>query len=348
MRETMRRAGLISLLLSLSLLASCGASKNKIETAAPPPMPRVVTAPVPPKPVTPTPPSPGILTTPTPVAAEGVSLWSDQYLYAGWRIQKYFYDSRSRLVDPASNLRAQGSYAQVKSAFDYLRWRDKVQPKSRRLVLLMHGLASSPAVWETMRKALDADGWEARTLTYPTTEQGVQPNADVVEALLKNQEGYSEIAIVAHSLGGLIARSVLSRPSFATLPVPVTRVIMLGTPNQGAELAALLRPLARAAVTASANDLMPDRARQFGSIPASVKFAVIAGGRNSSIGYNPLLAGDNDSIVRVDETRTANIDDFIVMPVTHMQMTTDPDVIAAVRRFLRTGGLRVISTKPVG
>jgi pimeloyl-ACP methyl ester carboxylesterase len=327
----------------LAMLAACGGKPIKVATPTAPP---AVVRPQPPVVVqAPSAPPQGILTKPTPVVSEDISLWADQFLYAGWRIQKYFYDSRSRLVDVSGNIRAQGNYAQVKQAFDYLRYKEKITPKSRRLILLLHGLASGPAIWNDMRKALESDAWEARTITYPTTEQGVQPNADVVETLLKNQEGYSEIAIVAHSLGGLITRATLSRPSFTTLPVPVTTVVMLGTPNQGAVLAAMLRPIARAAVTASANDLLPERARQFGSIPASIKFAVIAGGRNSTIGYNPLLAGDNDSIVRVDETKTANMDDFIVLPVTHTQMTTDIATINAVRRFLRTGLLKGIVVK---
>ncbi len=329
--------------LLITLLAACGA-KPEVATTIPPQQPVVVPAgPV----VTPAPPPAGVLTKPTPVEANtGASLWSDQYLYAGWRIQKYFYNSNSRLVDARGNIRAQGNYGRVKQAFDYLRWQEKVVPKSRRLALLMHGLASSPAVWDTMRKALEVDGWEARSITYPTTEQGVQPNADIVEALLKNQEGYSEIAIVAHSLGGLITRATLSRPSFTALPVPVTRVVMLGTPNQGAVLAAMLRPVARAAVTASANDLLAERARQFGNIPASVQFGVIAGGRNNTLGYNPILAGDNDSIVRVDETRAGNMDDFIVLPVTHMKMTTDTATILAVRRFLRLGKFMAVAPVP--
>jgi pimeloyl-ACP methyl ester carboxylesterase len=289
-----------------------------------------------------------VLTKPEAVQAEGISLWSDEFLYAGWRIQRNFYETRSRLVDVRGNLRAQGSYTQVKQAFDYLRYKEKVVPRATRLVLLLHGLASNPDVWRTIQRALEADGWEARTVTYPTTEQGVGPNGDVLENLLKNQEGYGEIAIVAHSLGGLVTRAALSRPSFTTLPVPVTKVVMLGTPNQGATLASMLRPIARAAVTASANDLMPERARQFGAIPLQVRFGVIAGGRNTSMGYNPLLSGDNDSIVKVSEARTQNMDDFIVLPVTHMNMTTDPNVILTVRRFLRTGAFRQIVVKPVG
>jgi pimeloyl-ACP methyl ester carboxylesterase len=342
----MRLRGLLVRLAFSSLivsLAACGGNK-KVATNTIPPPPQTMPRPLPTPPVAP---PAGVLTKPVAVQAEGISLWSDEFLYAGWRIQRHFYDSRSRLVDASGKLRAVGMYAQVKLAFDYLRYKEKVKPRSTHLVLLLHGLASNPDVWNSMQKTLDQDGWEARTITYPTTEQGVAPNGDVLENLLKHQEGYADIAIVAHSLGGLVTRAAVSRPSFTTLPVPVTRIVMLGTPNQGAVLAEMLRPIARAAVTASANDLLPERARQFGAIPPQVIFGVIAGGRNASTGFNPLLAGDNDSIVKVTEARTQNMDDFIILPVMHTKMTADPGVIARVRLFLRTGGFRPVSTKPV-
>lgn len=330
------------------LLAACGSTPRPV--VATPPVPSVAQAPAaavePVRPLVP----PANLVKPVKVDDDSVSLWADEYLFAGWRIQRHFYEGTSRLVDARGFLRARGSYVACKAAFDYLRKVEHVQPKSRHLVLLLHGLGSKPSTMQTLRVAIERDGFEAETVTYPTTEQGVVPNADGVEKLLLNLEGYEDVAIVSHSLGGLITRAALSRLSFAYLPVPVKTVVMLGTPNQGAVLASALRPLARAAVTASANDLLPERARQLGDIPASVRLGVIAGGRGSRFGYNPLLAGDNDSIVRVEETKTGNMKEWITLPVLHTSMTTDAACISAVRRFLLGGTLKAPAapTRPLG
>ncbi len=320
----------------LFLLGACGGQKQVASPLPAPAKPTVQVPSPPPPPVRPT-----SLIKPTPVEAEVVSVWQDEFLFAGWRIQKHFYQGNARLVDARGMMRAQGSVAACKQAFDYLRaYEERITPRSTKLVLLLHGLGSTPTVMSSLKRALETDGYDVMTVTYPTTEQGVQPNADGVERILKSLEGYSEVSIVAHSLGGLITRSALSRPSFATLPVPVKNVVMLGTPNQGAALAAAFRTIARAAVTAAANDLLPERARQMGTIPAAVRFGVIAGGRGGRIGFNPLLLGDNDSVVRTEETKTANMDEWIVLPVFHTQMTIDAGCIAAVRRFLRGGNLR--------
>jgi pimeloyl-ACP methyl ester carboxylesterase len=345
LRPTKAGAFLLVGLLAL-LAAACGKPTPKPQaTPQAPPRP-VATAPA----ATPTPaPAPTVvaaprfpaaLTRPVPVQAEAVSLWSDEFLFAGWRIQRQFYSGQSRLVDARGFQRAVGSYAACKEAFDYLRTTERVVPRSRRLVLLLHGLGSTPTVMKSLERAIEADGFDAMTVTYPTTEQGVANNADSVERLLSNLEGYSEVAVVAHSLGGLITRATLSRPSFATLPVPVRTVVMLGTPNQGASLAEMLRPLARMAATASANDLIPARARQIGPIPKVVRFGVIAGGTNNRWGYNPILGADNDGVVKVSEARAQNMADFLLLPVTHTAMTEDVRVANAVRQFLRTGTFR--------
>lgn len=343
---------------ALFALAACGGADRPVATnPAPPAAPRTAEAAavrpgpapaaqppgavptLPPAPVSVRPPAG--LTRPTPVTdTQSVSLWTDQFLFAGWRIQKHFYSGQSRLVDARSMVRAVGTYEQAKAAFDWLRVSERVTPRSRRLALLLHGLGSNPQVMGTLERALEQDGYEADTVTYPTTEQGVSAHADGVEQLLRNLEDYDEVVIVAHSLGGLITRATLSRPSFPTFRVPVRAVVMIGTPNQGATLAEMVRPLARMAATASANDLLPSRARQIGPIPRGVRFGVIAGGRGGSLGYNPLLAGDNDGVVMVRETRAANMTDFLLLPVMHNSMTTNPDVIRAVRAFLRFGRFR--------
>jgi pimeloyl-ACP methyl ester carboxylesterase len=338
--------GLLGALLLCGLtLSACGKKTDLPAPTSPPPAP-VVVVPPPPAPPPPPPSPPPSLVTPRAVEAEGISVWQDEFLFAGWRIQRHFYQGNARLVDGRNMVRAIGSSAACREAFDYLKWKEGITPRSRKLVLLLHGLGSRPDVMLTLKKALEADGWDAQTVTYPTTEQGVASNADGLEKILTALQGYDEVSIVAHSLGGLITRAALSRPSFAKLRVPVRNVVMLGTPNQGATLAASLWPFARAAVTAAANDLLPERARQFGAIPKSVRFGVIAGGRSARIGYNPLLLGDNDSIVRTDETKAANMDEWIIMPVFHTNMTTDPAIITAVRRFLKGGTLMSTATAP--
>lgn len=289
-------------------------------------------------PPAPQPPAKG-LTKPVRVELGAPSLWADVLIWGGWKIQQHFYTGQFRLVDPAFMLRAEGTETVCQQALAYLKWKEKARPRSRKLALLIHGLASSEQIWSPMRRALIAGGYEVASITYPSTEQSLSAHGNVLERVLLNmdKQDFDSVVIVAHSLGGLVTRTALSRPSFTKLPVPVTHVVMLGTPNRGATMASWFRPLARAAYTATANDLLPERARLVGAIPAAVQFGVIAGGKGTSIGFNPLLAGDDDGVVKVEETQAQNMDGFYRIPVTHMEMAQDSRVIAAVRRFLATG-----------
>jgi len=149
------------------------------------------------------------------------------------------------------------------------------------------------------------------------------------------------VVIVAHSLGGLVTRSALGRNDAADLPVPVRSVVMLGTPNQGARFASRLGLLARAIVSSSANDLKPERVKQLPRVVKSIAVGVIAGGRGAdTYGYNVLMGEDNDGVVTVAETKARFMADFLRLPVLHVRMTDDKQVIAATRRFLRTGRFR--------
>ncbi len=329
-----RRAALLTVCAGL---AACG------KTVSPPARPSGPTVlPLPPKaPPPPTPPK-SLTIPPRPAVTEQASLWSDSLLYAGWRIQSHFYAGQSRLVDRDGLIRAEGTRAECVAALAYLKWKEAVRPTSRRLAILVHGLASSPAIWAPMRKALEFDGYEVTTYTYPSTEQSLYVSANGLEQSLLALDplDYDSVVIVAHSLGGLLTRAALARPTFARYPVKVSHVVMLGTPNQGATLAGLLGPLARAAVTASANDLTPERARQVGPVPASIRFGVIAGGQGTALGLNPLLAGDDDGVVKISETRAVNMDDHLILPLSHSALISDAQAITSVRRFLQTGHLR--------
>lgn len=115
------------------------------------------------------------------------------------------------------------------------------QPPSRyRPVVLIHGLDDPGKVWMNLAPALTEAGFDVRILTYPND----QPITD--SALLLHRElaalylhGVTELDIVAHSMGGLVARDLLSR-SHGNPPgerPKVNRLIMVGTPNHGSELA---------------------------------------------------------------------------------------------------------------
>ncbi|MGD9017011.1 MAG: hypothetical protein PVH30_06480, partial [Desulfobacterales bacterium] len=116
-------------------------------------------------------------------------------------------------------------------------------PPENKPVVLVHGLDDPGIVWMTLAPVLSDDGFSVLILTYPND----QPIAESARFFLKSLESMppgERISIVAHSMGGLVAREMLTNPELdygakadsGALP-RVDRLIMVGTPNHGSELA---------------------------------------------------------------------------------------------------------------
>ena len=144
--------------------------------------------------------------------------------------------------------------------------------------------------------------------------------------------------VVAHSMGGLLARAYLARHR----PARLGRVVMLGTPNGGSEVADLLRdwPLYRIVFGPAGQQLVtrqtPDLRAALGMVDYDL--GILAGDRP----LNPfaaalLFAGPNDGKVSVASTRLAGMADHCVIATSHTRLPSHPQAVAAALRFLRDG-----------
>ena len=105
------------------------------------------------------------------------------------------------------------------------------------LVLCVHGVDSGPQTFADLRGYLSAQGVVSGTFGY-ANDEAIDRIAEELSARLKAHKGDHpdrRVVIVAHSMGGLVARSMLETPRLD--PQNVSTLIMLGTPNQGSHLA---------------------------------------------------------------------------------------------------------------
>ena len=112
-------------------------------------------------------------------------------------------------------------------------------------VVLVHGLDDPGKVWMNLAPALSRKGFNVWQLHYPN-DQPIEESARFFYDQLKplQQLGTTRLAIVSHSMGGLVAREMLTDPRIAYIEkagageVPrVIGLIMVATPNHGSELA---------------------------------------------------------------------------------------------------------------
>jgi len=103
-------------------------------------------------------------------------------------------------------------------------------------VLLLHGYACNRGYWRPLRKRLRAAGISHLAIDLePVTGAIGDYEKQVAEAVaaLARQSGSERVIIVAHSMGGLVARAYLRSHGASR----VARVITLGTPHHGTGLA---------------------------------------------------------------------------------------------------------------
>jgi pimeloyl-ACP methyl ester carboxylesterase len=114
-------------------------------------------------------------------------------------------------------------------------------------IVLVHGLDDPGKVWQDLAPALRNQGHEVWLMNYPN-DQPVAESADLLFAALRKIRslGVKHISIVAHSMGGLVSREMLTRPDLnyrvarQNGQVPrVDKLIMVGTPNHGSHMARL-------------------------------------------------------------------------------------------------------------
>ena len=110
-----------------------------------------------------------------------------------------------------------------------------------RPVLLVHGFACSGAVWRPLLARLRAAGvGPARAVSLEPPFADIEAYAAEVLAQLEalsSRGGGRAVTVVAHSMGGLVARAALRRAR----PHLIGRIITLGAPHHGTALACCFR-----------------------------------------------------------------------------------------------------------
>ncbi len=218
------------------------------------------------------------------------------------------------------------------------------EASAHHLVIVLHGFLRTSWSVAALEEHLGDEGRDVINWGYRTTDTRVDATVDqLAEALreaLESRPADTRVDVVAHSMGGLVARRLAQRHP----ELPLGRIVTIGTPHQGAQIAALAgqfriyRGLLGAGATV---DLEPGSellAELPPEAPAGVPVGVIVGGRGDEMGYNPLIGGDDDGIVGVLEAELPGAADTLFLAdVHHAALRHDARVLAAVTSFLETG-----------
>jgi triacylglycerol esterase/lipase EstA (alpha/beta hydrolase family) len=107
--------------------------------------------------------------------------------------------------------------------------------KAKVAVLLVHGYGCNRAMWLKFSKGLSRQGYASEGINLEPPLGSIDDYPQIIEngvQTLLHRTGATQIAIVAHSMGGLAARAFLN-VSTQENNQRIAKVITLGTPHQG-------------------------------------------------------------------------------------------------------------------
>jgi pimeloyl-ACP methyl ester carboxylesterase len=213
-------------------------------------------------------------------------------------------------------------------------------PPSPDGVVFLHGSCRTFRSFIKMQLAIEAAGFATRNIGYPSRLKALSDLADDIHVAIapfaERNQGHTHF--VCHSMGGLLARVYLARYR----PARLGRVVMLGTPNGGSEIADALQgllpyrlffgPAGKQLVTrrdAATEAMMP---------PVDYPVGVIAGNRTlDPISSLLFLPRPNDGRVTVANTKLDGMADHIVIRADHALMLRNRQAIDQTIAFLKDG-----------
>ncbi|QDU08433.1 alpha/beta fold hydrolase [Gimesia aquarii] len=272
----------------------------------------------------------------------GRQFWGDVQFFQGWKIQQNVLTKHYRLLNSSDQRYESGTLEECQKRLEEIKQAQQLKPMQGKAVILIHGIIRSSKSFEKMKRACQKTGRLVVPFDYPSTQCTIPENAKYLEKVINSLKGIEEIELVVHSMGGLVVRSWIAQQT--TVDPRIKRMVMLGVPNRGANMADRFRsnllfkvifgPAGQQLVTEANSDFIT-------ALPTPpFPFGIVAGGRNTLKGYNPLIPGDNDGTVGVSSTRLPGAVDFILVPVLHSFMMNDPSIIEHTLFFLKTETFR--------
>jgi pimeloyl-ACP methyl ester carboxylesterase len=238
-----------------------------------------------------------------------------------------------------------------------------------KILLLIHGWISRPNVWKTIIQKIKLETNPAYTNIWTfgyNSSWSINTNAHLLAQALSQHLNGAKVDIVAHSMGGLISRSMIEQNNGAQY---VNKLITLGTPHQGSPLAAI-RGLLGSMVTFESGitgyiiynyftqgfrdlDINSTYIQQMKTLSQPmIPYYAIASTNNPSLCHwstDDILPGPDDGVVTEVSAHGvpgAIFPTSVNIPVAlaHIQMTENDLVYSQILMYLRTDTIYVSTT----
>jgi triacylglycerol lipase len=193
-----------------------------------------------------------------------------------------------------------------------------------------------------IERMLRARGYDVLNLGYPSRTRTIAKLAATVAEQILAWRPDEPVDFVTHSLGGILLRHAVA--SGALPATHVRRVVMLGPPNAGSELAdqiptwPLFGWIYRRMTGPAGMQLGTGADAVPAQLPAvTFETGIVAGTRSYNPVFSSVLGAPSDGKVRVERTRVAGMRDFLEVPYWHPLLMRPAAVHEQVGYFLEYG-----------
>jgi pimeloyl-ACP methyl ester carboxylesterase len=206
-------------------------------------------------------------------------------------------------------------------------------------VVLLHGISRTTRSFQKMQHAVDGEGYATLNLGYASRRKALEALAEDIHPAIDLFAGglTGSVHFVCHSMGGLLARVYLARYR----PSRLGRVVMLGTPNGGSEIADRLKNFVgyRAFFGPAGQQLVTRRDAAIDALLPAIDYPVgiIAGNRSIYPMGAAFLRRPHDGRVSVANTKLDGMADHVVVGTTHPWLVRNDLAIKQTIAFLREG-----------
>ncbi len=206
-------------------------------------------------------------------------------------------------------------------------------------VVLLHGISRTALSFRKMQLALERAGFATLNLDYESRRKALEGLAEDIHPAIQRFAERTEgsIHFVCHSMGGLLARVYIARHR----PKRLGRVVMLGTPNSGSEIADRLKHFGayRAFFGPAGQQLGTQRDVAISALfpPLEYPVGIIAGNRSIDPLAGKMLPKPHDGRVSVKNTEIDGMTDHVVIGASHPWLVRNSIAIAQTIAFLQDG-----------
>lgn len=212
----------------------------------------------------------------------------------------------------------------------------------KEMVVFLHGIGHARPNMHFIEKAFKKQGYKTLNKTYPSVKHEIKALSKWLNDMLEEKqiwEDYDKVHFVSHSMGGLVTGFYLQEYKE---DIPVTklgRVVMLGTPHGGSEVADGLQDFwLYKLIFGPAGQQLTTEARKDEKLKPDYELGIIAGTKHWMYPFGMyFIKGEHDGCVSVKSTRLEGMKDHIILPVLHGVMGFNSKIHKQALHFIEHG-----------